>query len=181
MLDGLGPGKIAPALRRGPDADSSESGAAGDYPYALEARVGLYVGWLGIILVALPWAFSLVTACCVSVADLLLHNFEQHSELTASAGAAQQVVQNAAETLSTALRAADPVDDDWEAALVPPLRLLVQERLPLLSKVIPTPSHVLDRISPILTPGVRNAWEGGLLFARRGRCGGGARAAARRR
>ena len=44
------------------------------------------------------------------------------------------MVQNAAETLSTALRAADPVDDDWEAALVPPLRLLVQERLPLLSK-----------------------------------------------
>ena len=51
----------------------------------------------------------------------------------------------------------------------------------LLVQVIPTPSHVLDRISPILTPGVRNAWEGGLLFARRGRCGGGARAAARRR
>ena len=44
------------------------------------------------------------------------------------------MVQNAAETLSTALRAADPVEDDWEAALVPPLRLLVQERLPLLSK-----------------------------------------------
>ena len=74
VLDGLGPGKVPPALRRGPDADSSsQSGAAGDYPYALEARVGLYVGWLGIILVALPWAFSLVTACCVSVADLL-HN-----------------------------------------------------------------------------------------------------------
>ena len=55
-------GLDAPSLRAGPDADSSESGAAGDYPYALEARVGLYIGWLGIILVALPWAFSLVTA-----------------------------------------------------------------------------------------------------------------------
>jgi hypothetical protein len=108
-LDGRDP----PLLQRGGGwpvsvGSAPAAGLNGQYPFAWEGRILLYVGYFGLVGAGGAWVVSFMVATWIA--------------------------WNAVNEVATVVRGADVLDPNWEASVAQPLRNVAQELLPALSK-----------------------------------------------